>query len=126
MVTSYCQTTTSSKFSKNYYLQKAKSQKTTGWILLGGGIAVFTTGLLIAGKKSDNLLDDLGNKGAGTILEITGAASALGSIIFFTSAAKNIRLSTTVSFNTKKNLMLKQNNTVVYMWRPTLSIKINL
>ncbi|MEO7394692.1 MAG: hypothetical protein ABIU11_07080 [Chitinophagaceae bacterium] len=85
IVSSYCQTKTSSKFSEKYYLQKAKSQKTIGWILLGGGIAVFTTGVLI-GKESDEF--DLGGRATATILEITGAASILGSMIFFTSAAK--------------------------------------
>ena len=46
VVTSFEQTNPSPKFSKTFYLQKNKTQKTIGWVLLGGGTAMIVGGAI--------------------------------------------------------------------------------
>lgn len=40
--------------SKDYYLKKSKTQKTVGWVMLGGGVAMTTISTLIPYKQSDD------------------------------------------------------------------------
>ncbi len=44
--------------SKDYYLKKSKNQKTVGWVMLGGGVAMTTIGIVIAGGQTNNQLND--------------------------------------------------------------------
>src|SRR5215216_2645156 len=46
-VSSFCQTKMNAGVSKDHYLLKSRKQKTTAWVLLAGGAALITTGLLI-------------------------------------------------------------------------------
>ncbi len=125
IVTSFSQTTPHSTFSKNYYLQKSKTQKTIAWIMLGGGTAMAITGFLIENKKltegSFNVIEDTGPQ----ILILGGTGVALGSIPFFISSAKNKRRAASVSFETKNNLLMQQNN-FVYKIQPSVTLKIGL
>jgi len=42
-----CQDTTQLKHTKEYYLEKSKRQRKTGWILLGTGAVAVTAGILL-------------------------------------------------------------------------------
>lgn len=64
--------------TKSDYLQKSKSQKTTGWILLGVGVTCI--GIAAPGNVSLNTVP---------ILVIGGGAAVLGSVFSFLSASKN-------------------------------------
>lgn len=113
------------EFTKDYYLSKSKSQKTIGWVMLGGGVAMATAGILIVNKNDDDLLDNLGNTGAGMILEIAGIATALGSIPFFISSAKNIRKAAFISLNNQQ-ILIPQQNSFALTTQPALLLKIEL
>ncbi len=106
-------------FSKDRYLQKSKNQKTVGWVMLGGGVAMTTIGILIASGQTNDRLNDpfgvdpfSGNEGA-AIVAVAGLASALGSIPFFISSAKNARKAAKISFNNQRILFPQQNTFVL-------------
>ncbi len=121
----------STALSKDYYLKKSKNKKTVGWLMLGGGVAMTTIGIIIASGQTNDRLNDpfgvdpfSGNEGA-AIVAVAGLASALGSIPFFINSAKNARKAAKVSFSTPK-LLLPQQNTLAFKIQPTLSLKIGL
>jgi hypothetical protein len=116
--------------SKDYYLKKSKTQKTVAWVMLGGGVAMATIGLIIVNKQVNddpfNTLNNLGTVGGSAILGIVGIGSALGSIPFFISSAKNARrAAAAISFNNQKILFPLQNNFVLKT-QPALTLKIEL
>lgn len=118
----------SAAFSKDYYLKKSKTQKTVGWVLLGGGVTMTTAGylLLIKQANDDPLNTFVGAKGQGYVMLMTaGAATTLGSIPFFISSAKNARKAATISFN-NQNMLFPQQNSFVLKTQPTLTLKIPL
>ena len=88
-------------FSKDYYLQKSKQQKTIGWILLGGGVVL---GTLTAAHPDEWTLSSL-------LGPFVGLGIVISSVHFFNKAAKNKR---------KANLMLK--NETVFI-TPQLNIQ---
>lgn len=78
--------------------QKAKRQKTTGWVLLAGGAGLALAGGIVA-ASSIHIDEDPSNffgvfsQGAqtGGAMVLIGAASMVGSIPFFISSCKNRR-----------------------------------
>jgi len=91
------------KVDANSLLQKSRKQKTTAWILLGGGVGIAVAGLIIEGTgDAVNALNNFNKRvnGFETFL-IIGGASTLSSIPFFIASGKNGR---------KANLMLKDEN----------------
>lgn len=80
--------------NKQDYLKKSKTQKTTAWVLVGGGIAMMAGAVLI--NLSDGLYTN-SSKGIG--LFYTGTATTLLSIPFFISSGKNKRKARRMSFN---------------------------
>ena len=122
------QTEASRTASKDYYLKKSKNQKTVGWVMLGGGVAMTTIGLVIGGNVESSPYDPLGGvgeSGGAAIVVIAGIASALGSIPFFISSAKNKGRASTLSFSTPR-LLLPQQNNLAWKMQPTLKLKIEL
>jgi hypothetical protein len=67
-----------------YYLQKNKRQKTTGWILLGGGLALYTAGIV---SFSNNIWSE--STGGAEVLALAGSLSMIACIPVFITAAKN-------------------------------------
>ena len=84
---------------KEDYLQKSKSQKTTGWVLLAGGTTLAVVGAIIFSDSDDWWSSDLDTGG---FLMLGGVAVDLASIPFFISSAKNARKAATISFNYQK------------------------
>lgn len=117
----------SAAFSKDYYLKKSKTRKTVGWVLLGGGVTMTTAGYLLLIKQvNDDPWTFLEFKGQGYVmLMAAGATTALASIPFFISSAKNARKAATISFNNRRVLFPHQ-NTFVLKTQPTLTLKIEL
>lgn len=129
VIESFGQTEASRTASKDYYLQKSKNQKTVGWVMLGGGVAMATVGLIITSKHVNDdpfeALSNLGTSGGAVILTIAGIGSALGSIPFFISSSKNARRAAAISFK-YKNLLLQQQSTFILKRQPVLTLKIAL
>jgi hypothetical protein len=66
-----------------YYLKQSKSQKTLGWLLLGGGLLVEMIG---SAQYSNDIFSE--NSGGEALMPI-GSLSTIASVPLFISAAKN-------------------------------------
>ena len=123
-------------FPKQDYLKKSKKQKTTGWILLGGGAALVVIGAVIP-KGEEVTPSPLGpfdpygiyevdeNDGVKAVFYTIGSLSMLASIPFFISSGKNKRRAATLSLNNMRTPQIK-NSSLVYRPMPAVSLKINL
>lgn len=89
------------EISKEDYLAKSKRQKTTGFILLGGGIALAAAGGILfsenfilfgASDAEDNAV------GIGGAMFIVGGLAALSSIPVFISSGSNAKKAAQLSF----------------------------
>lgn len=119
----FSQQSQSPALSKEYYLQKSKNQKTTGWVLLAGGTAIAIGGGILFGN-SDFLSGD-SNADAGGYLMLGGIAADLISIPFFISSAKNARKAASLSFNNQKILLRGESNCMVRL-HSAICLKIEL
>jgi len=115
----FCQT-----LSKGDYLLKSKSQKTTGWILLGGGTAIAIAGT-ISMSNQDFWSSDNSDYDTAGFMMLGGLAVGLASIPFFISSAKNANKAATISFNYQKAYFPKHDIFVVKM-QPAITLKIPL
>lgn len=104
--------------SKDYYLQKSKNQKTTAWVLLGGGTLMAVAGGIVFDKSSSNTSID-----AGGFIFLAGIIADIVSIPFFVSAAKNKRKAAAIVFTHQNNYMLVQTKAVLKN-QPAISIQI--
>ena len=77
------------------YYKKGKKQKTVAWILLGGGVALFTGGLIAhfhyVNDTGDVLAGVYTGPSTGEVVAIVGAVVAGGSIPFFIASSKNMK-----------------------------------
>lgn len=129
-VDTFSQDTSILAMKKEYYLQKAKNQKTAAWVLLGGGAVLIVTGVIIYNNayNSDPLgttlaLNESGNTGA--VLAFFGGLSCLGSIPFFIASGNNNRRAAEIAFGTQQ-IYLPVNGSVALKYTPALGIKIGL
>jgi len=115
------QTNSQTALTKEDYLKKSKNQKTTAWVMLGGGAAFILVGDLIGNSKESSFSD----AGTGFIIAGVGALSMLGSIPLFIASGRNKRKAMSMSF---KNEMIPQlqNGNLVNRSVPSLSLKISL
>jgi len=113
---------------RDYYLKKSKSQKTAGWILVGGGTtliiggAVFFTGAAILSIAT---LQDPAKNGTvvAAYILLTGVVADIVSIPFFISAAHNKRIASSISLGTNK-FHDDQINYAFYPVKPSITLKI--
>lgn len=121
---SYSQKTPTVKapLTKNDYLQKSKSQKSTAWALLGGGTALIVAGILIGNNKNASF----GQAGTGVIMGGLGFLSCIGSIPFFAASARNKRKAFYAStyFKFENTPSLREASTALHSY-PAISLKIN-
>ncbi|SDS31095.1 hypothetical protein SAMN04515667_1885 [Formosa sp. Hel1_31_208] len=73
----------------DFHISKKKANKTAGWIVLGGGVAMIVGGLGI--NMSGGLLDNDGNQDKGIWLSYLGAATTAVSIPLFIASGKHNR-----------------------------------
>lgn len=89
------------EMSKENYLEKSRKQKTTAWILLGGGVAMAVTGAILF---DENFIlfgasDSEDNKaGIGGAMFVVGGLAALGSIPVFISSGSNAKKAAQMGF----------------------------
>lgn len=67
-----------------YYLQKSRSQKTIGWVLLGGGLALYTAGVA---SFSNSIFTE--STAGSEVMILAGSLSTIACIPLFITAAKN-------------------------------------
>ena len=111
-------TDTSANRRATDYLNKSNRQKTTGWVLLGGGAALTGIGLIIGSVTLwDEVFSGGESKGfdAASILFSAGLISMAGSIPLFIAAGKNRRKAASfISFKIEKA-------TIVNLWHASIS-----
>ena len=82
----FCHHADSLQSIKTDYLRKSKSQKTAAWVLLGGGIAMTVTGMIIYQNDYTSAVEDnpwyFGTDAnpAGAVIATVGLLSCAGSI----------------------------------------------
>nr|WP_314897286.1 hypothetical protein [uncultured Flavobacterium sp.] len=121
-VNAFSQTIPNNEFSKEYYLQKSKSQKTTGWVLLSGG-AIMTVVGVIGFSDSYDIFDSNSKTDTYGYLMLGGAVSCLGSIPFFIMSGNNARKAATISLINQPVFSPIQGS-LVQNSQPALSVKI--
>jgi len=118
--------------TKQDYLKKSKQQRTTGWIMAGGGIGIALLSLssatnpdnwLIPGILPDPANEDRFKKGSGFFL--LGSAIVLGSVPLFIAAGKNKRKAAQLSVSTQ-NIRQLYTNRFASKAIPSLQLKIAL
>ena len=94
-------------FSKDYYLQKSKNQRTAGWVLLGAGAGIGIIGAIVSAEAltEDWFFGDSKKSDTGLIIGAVGAASSLASIPFFISASKNSRKAAQLSLESQRYII---------------------
>ncbi|HSQ47412.1 MAG TPA: hypothetical protein VLM44_10910 [Lutibacter sp.] len=105
---------------KEDYLQKSKSQKNTGWVLLAGGTTLAVIGAITFDKS-----DDWSSVDTGGFMVLGGAVAAAASIPFFISSVKNARKAATISFNYQK-MYFPQQHTFIAKPQPAITLRIPL
>ena len=92
---------------KDFYFEKSKNQKTTGWILLAAGTVLVIAGGYVFDKTWDDesyTTTDI----AGFVI-LTGVIADLVSIPYFISAGRNKRKAASLSFG-YQNIYLRCDN----------------
>jgi len=127
--------------NKQDYLIKSKNEKTTAWILAGGGLAMSSVTLAIAASENaesttnflTTVIDLSTNSDSNTddktsltgIFFYIGAACIISSVPLFISASKNKRKAMSISF-INQSLPQLPNNNFVYRAIPSLKLKISI
>jgi hypothetical protein len=115
--------------SKEYYMNKSRSQSTSAWVLLGGGAALATGGLLIGMNNLDwgYENDNDGDYDLGMGMFWVGSAAMLGSIPLFIASARNKGrgLSASASLKMEHSTYLNKSAFVKRSY-PALSVRIKL
>lgn len=112
----------STEFSKEYYLEKSKKQKTTGWVMLAGGAVVTIVGLIGFSSTYDDT--SYSTTDAYGFMTVGGPLICLGSIPFFISSGSNAKKAATLSFSNQP-ILLPQQGSLVQNSQPSLSLKID-
>ncbi len=110
----------SKSLSYEDYLKKSNDQKSTGWVMLSGGILMMSIGTLIITGK--------GVLAAGegdAILPLLGFATTIGSIPFFMSSGNNKRKAATIRLENQPAPVIGQNHFFLNA-HPALTVKIVL
>lgn len=107
--------------NKDYYLNKSKNQKTTGWVLLGAGASMLIATQIIGRSDVDF---ETGMTAVG-VLGIGGVSSVLASIPFFIASGNSAKKAANISLNYERLgtplLSRSLNNSF-----PSISLKIDL
>lgn len=122
---------------KQDYLLISKHQKTAAWLLVGGGVVLSATSLiLIAQKGAEDVFNIIPGVITGdpkpqhdytaeTILLTVGGAAMLSSIPLFIASGRNKGKSLSLSLKNETTRQL-QKNSFVYKTIPSITFKISL
>ena len=113
------------------YLQKAKRQNTTAWILLGSGFALTSAGIItgINGVTNEIIGAFNGEKSntleVGAVLFYTGLASMIASIPLFIAFSKNKKRALGLALKNEQSPLLTKQS-IISRAVPVLNLKIGL
>ena len=114
---------------KQFYFQRSKNQKTTAWILLGGGTGLVIGGTIILVGDAMAYIFSMGNQGSTAAFDVagtfiyTGIIADLVSIPFFISASHNKKLAASISCENQRTYN-SPNNSFSSNIHPSLTLKI--
>ena len=105
---------------------KAKKQKTTGWILLGGGagVALIGSAIGVANVWDEIIFDERGGLDAANVMLITGLVSMAGSIPFFIASGKNRKKAAALVFIKMENSSYASQYTITKKKYPAITLSI--
>jgi len=113
--------------TKEDYLLKSKNQKTTGWILTGGGSTLFLIGV---GLLSSNILVEYPNsqkvknrETTGLVLLSAGGAAIAGGVVCFIASKRNRRRAATLDMQQQTG-WIQQNKIIRKVAYPALTFKL--
>lgn len=121
-INNFAQDTNAMATKKEYYLQKAKNQKTTGFVLLGVGTVSAAVGFILFANNYDS---NTSTTDMGGFMLLGGIVCDLASIPFFISSGSNNRKAAEIALGAQQ-IYLPQNITVVMKYAPAVTIKIGL
>ena len=106
---------------------KAKKQKSTGWILLGGGAGVTLIGAAIgvANVWDEILLEERGAVDAASVMVITGLVSMAGCIPFFIASGKNRKKAAALVFIKMENSSYVSQYTKTDINYPAITLSVS-
>ncbi len=105
------------------YLEKSKKQKTTAWLLLGGGFLI--TGITAAANSGVCVGPGCAKKKFPIVPVTIGGVAMASSIPFFIASSKNKRKAVTLSL--KRELVpLPEKQNWVIISVPSVNVKLNL
>ncbi len=114
-------------FSKDQYMEISRRQSTTGWILLGTGVALGTAGYFLFRDNYPVFSESNSGADAGAWMLIAGTASVLTSGGFFIASGVNKERAREMTWNIKMErgapIVLQGSGPGYY---PALSIKMKL
>ncbi len=116
------QTTPDKVVTSDFLLKKGKRQSTAAWILLGGGVALVGTALLI-GDSEESSFDDAATGG---VIAGVGILSALGSIPLFIASSKNKRKAMNMTGHLKLERYYSPTGGISSRPGPAIAIRVNL
>jgi hypothetical protein len=120
---SICQTAGDTAFSKEYYLQKSKNRKTTGWVLLAGGTTMAVVGGIVF-ANSDWFSGDDPSTDTGGYLMLGGIVMDLISIPFFISSSHYASKAASISLNNQP-ILLPQQQGIIAKSQPSITLRIH-
>jgi hypothetical protein len=119
--------------TREEYLRKGRKLETTAWILLGSGVAMITSGTILAlnTEWGDLDYDDAYHgrqetmKATGSVVLIgAGVIASIGSIHLFIMASKNKSKAASISFTYQHYQLLSQGK-ISTASLPALTLKVN-
>jgi hypothetical protein len=117
--TIFCQTEKHIEYTKNYYLKKANNKRTVAWSLLGGGLACFAGGGIIALNRNGVY----GKTSFWDYLSAAGLIAIPTSIFFFARASHYKSLARRTVFIINKVPIIMANN-LTYTKYPQIGVRI--
>jgi hypothetical protein len=117
-----CSIVFSQEKTKQFYLEKAKRQNTTGWILLAAGTTAIITGIIIEAPHRGT---GDSQSFAGGMLEVGGIICTLASIPFFISSSKNKKRAAALAISNRP-LVYPDQKSFVLRSQPTISLTVPL
>jgi hypothetical protein len=130
--TGYCQQPATPELKMDL-LRKSRNQHTAAWILLGGGFAVTTAGIVVATTEVTHDLVNIFNpeeqksSSTGAVLIIAGTITMLTSIPLFISSTNNNRKARAITVLLKKeDYTALRHSSFIRLSYPAISLKFDL
>ena len=120
------QTVDSSPQQVSILNNKSKKQKSTGWILLGGGAGVTLIGAAIgvANVWDEIIFEERGATDAANVMVISGLVSMAGSIPFFIASGKNRKKAAALVFIKMENSSYVSQYTITEKKYPAITLSV--